>query len=218
MWGADAVKRIFPSRCFVSQMSSTNFAIAGAAFAIAVSGCTTIKCGKVAYDSESRTTIVTGRQTTISPLAGAVRTFFLKAEISPDQTGLYLVVLYLSANGWLSADHVLDSDGQKLEGLRGADEGFEIKYGQVTKEIYYIPLTRRYLEAHRNSGINVSLQGPNGALVATQPPSFVGGFLSDLDATNKQLATGEVTVKDLIAGRPNPNPRDSDQLKSVPGR
>jgi hypothetical protein len=197
-------------------MTSTSFAIVGAAFAIASSGCTTIKSGEVTYDSDSRTTVVTGKQTTVSPLAGPVRTLFLKAEISPGQTGLYLVVLYLSVNGWLSADHVLDSDGHRMEGFRGADESFNIQYGQVTKEIYYIPLTRSYLEAHRSSGINVSLQGPNGAVTATQPPSFVGGFLSDLDATQDRL-NGVVIVKQLIPGRPEATPKRSYRYKSFPG-
>jgi hypothetical protein len=178
-------------------MRSTNFAIVGVAFAIAISGCTTIKSGGVTYDSDSRTTIVTGKETTISPLAGPVRTLFLKAEISPGQTGLYLVVLYLSVNGWLSADHVSDSDGHKFEGFRGADESFDLKYGRVTKEIYYIPLTRRYLEAHRESGIDIRLAGAKGAIAATQPANFVGGFLAKLDATKHRLE-GEVTVKELI--------------------
>jgi hypothetical protein len=195
-------------RCFVSQMTSTSFAIVGAAFAIAISGCASIKSGGVTYDSDSRTTIVTGKETTISPLAGAVRTLFLKAEISPSETGLYLVVLYLSVDGRLSADRVVDSDGHTLEGFRGADETFDVRFGHVTKEIYYIPLTRRYLEGHRQSGINLRLSGPNGVVAATQPASFVGGFLADLDATKKQLATREVTVKGLIAGRSKPGPSE----------
>jgi hypothetical protein len=189
-------------------MTSTSFAIVGAAFAIAISGCTTIKSGGVTYDSDSRTTIVTGKETTVSPLAGPVRTLFLKAEISPGETGFYLVVLYLSVNGWLSADHVSDSDGHKFEGFRGADESFDLKYGRVTKEIYYIPLTRRYLEAHRKSGINLRLEGPNGVVSATQPASFVRGFLADLDATRKQLAAREIPVKGLMAGRSKPGPSE----------
>jgi hypothetical protein len=173
------------------------FAALAVAFAIVVSGCTTIKSGGVAYDAESRTTIVTGKETTISPVAGPVRTLFLKAEISSGETGLYLVVLYLSVNGWLSADKVWDSDGHRLQGLRGSEESFHVKDGQVTKEIYYIPLTRRYLEAHRDSGINIRLQGEKGAVAAIQPGSFVGGFLTSLDATKKRLA-GEVTVRELV--------------------
>jgi hypothetical protein len=195
-------------------MNSTNFSVLWVCCAWILSGCTTTKPSNIAYDSKAKATIVTGKETTISPLSGPVRTYFLKAEISPGQTGLYLVVLYLSVNGWLSADHVLDSDGHTIEGFRGADESFNIKYGQVTKEIYYIPLTRRYLEAHRNSGINVSLQGPNGAVTATQPPSFVGGFLSDLDATQDRLH-GVVIVKRLIPGRPEPTPKHSYRHKSL---
>ena len=159
-----------------------------------------MRSGGVTYDSDSRTTIVTGKEMTVSPLAGPVRTYFLKAEISPSQTGLYLVVLYLSVNGRLSADHVLDSDGQTMQGFRGADESVNIKYGQVTKEIYYIPLTRRYLEQHRNSGINFRLRGANRTLAATQPATFVQGFLASLDSTQKRLA-GEVIVKKLIPER-----------------
>ena len=93
-------------------MKMKDCALFGAALAMIVSGCTTVRSGGVTYDSESQATIVTGKETTISPLAGAVRTMFLKAEISPGETGLYLVLLYLSSNGWLSADHVLDADGQ----------------------------------------------------------------------------------------------------------
>jgi hypothetical protein len=182
-------------------MRPTAFAILGAAFAIAVSGCTTIKTGGVTYDSDSRTTIVTGKGTTISPLAGPVRTLFLKAEISPGETGLYLVVLYLSVDGQLSADRVVDSDGRTLQGFRGADETFDVRFGHVTKEIYYIPLTRQYLEAHRRSGINLRLTGAKGSVVATQPASFVAGFLADLEATKKELAEGEVSAGNLIAGR-----------------
>jgi hypothetical protein len=192
------------------------FAAMGAVFVIALSACSTTESGGVTYDSNARSTIVTGRQMTVQPLAGPVRTYFLKAEISPGQTGVYLVVLYLSVSGWLSADHVLDSDGSRLEGFRGADESFNVKYGQVTKEVYYIPLTRPYLEAHRNSGINVSLLGPNGLVTATQPPSFVGGFLSDLDATQDRLH-GVVIVKQLIPGRPALTPQHSYRHKSPPG-
>lgn len=176
------------------------FAAIAAALSIAVSGCTTIKSGGVTYDSMSRTTIVTGKETTISPLAGPVRTLFLKAEISPGETGLYLVVLYLSVNGWLSADKVWDSDGHRLEGLRGSEESFDVRFGRVTKEIYYIPLTRRYLEAHRRSGINLRLTGAKGVVAASQPPSFVGDFLTTLDATKTKLP-GQVTVKKLVATR-----------------
>jgi hypothetical protein len=197
-------------------MNWNNLSLLGVCSALILSGCTTTKPGKVAYDSKAKATVVTGKETTVSPLSGPVRTSFLKAEISPGQTGLYLVVLYLSVSGWLSADHVLDSDGHTIEGFRGADESFNIKYGQVTKEIYYIPLTRRYLEAHRKSGINVSLQGPNGAVTATQPPSFVGGFLSDLDATQDRLHS-VVIVKQLIPGRPEPTPKHSYRHKSLPG-
>jgi hypothetical protein len=182
-------------------MNFSNFAVFGAGFAIVVSGCTTTQPGGVTYDSSSGTTIVTGKETTVSPLAGAVRTFFLKAEISPGQTGLYLVVLYLSTNGWLSADHVLDAEGHTMQGLCGADESFEIKYGQATKEIYYIPMTRGYLEAHRESGIDIRLQGAKGTLAAIQPATFVQGFLANLDATQKRVA-GEVTVKNLIPEPP----------------
>jgi hypothetical protein len=189
------------------------FAVIAAAFAIAVSGCTTIKSGGVAYDSKSRTTIVTGKETTISPLAGPVRTLFLKAEISPGETGLYLVVLYLSVNGWLSADKVWDSDGHRLEGLRGSEESFDIKNGQVTKEIYYIPLTRPYLEAHRKSGINIRLQGAKGAVPATQSGGFVSGFLTSFDATKKRL-NGEVTVKELIPDHPKKRSRKPKVFQS----
>jgi hypothetical protein len=182
-------------------MKSTILAAIAAALVIIVSGCTTTKSGGVTYDSDSQTTIVTGKATTIAPLAGPVRTLFLKAEISPGETGLYLVVLYLSANGWLSADHVVDTDGRKIEGFRGSDESFKVGYSQVTKEIYYIPLTRRYLEMHSKSGLSFRLEGPTGGLAASQPPSFVGGFLTDLDSTQKKLAGGEVVVKNLIAGR-----------------
>jgi hypothetical protein len=89
-------------------MNWSSFAGIGAVFAAALSACSTTEPGKVSYDSDARTTIVTGRQTTIQPLTGPVRTLFLKAEISPGETGLYLVVLYFSIDGWLSVDHVWD--------------------------------------------------------------------------------------------------------------
>ena len=183
-------------------MKLKDYALFSAALAMIVSGCTTVRSGGVTYDSESQATIVTGKETTISPLAGAVRTVFLKAEISPGETGLYLVLLYLSSNGWLSADHVLDADGHKMEGLRGADESFNSAYGKVTKEIYYIPLTRRYLKAHRKSGLSFRLEGPNAKVVATQSASVVGGFLVDLDAAEKRLESGRVTVKKLASREP----------------
>jgi len=182
-------------------MNLNNYALFGVYSALILSGCTTTKPGNVTYDPKAKTTIVTGKETTISPLVGALRTVFLKAEISPDNTGLYLVVLYLSSDGWLSADEVWDSSGAKLEGFRGSDEKFPIKFGQVTKEIYYIPLTRRYLEAHRQSGIDIRLEGAKGAIAATQPASFIGGFLASLDATQQRLE-GQVTVKELIPEPP----------------
>jgi hypothetical protein len=182
------------------------FAPIAAALAMAVCGCTTTKSGGVTYDSMSRTTIVTGNETTISPLAGPVKTLFLKAEISHGETGLYLVVLYLSVNGWLAADKVWDSDGHRLEGLRGSEESFDVKNGKVTKEIYYIPLTRPYLEAHRKSGINIRLQGAKGAVAATQSGSSVSGFLTSFDATKKKL-NGKVTVKELVPDHPKKRSR-----------
>lgn len=169
--------------------------------ALIFSGCTTTKPGDVTYDAEAKTTIVTGKASTFSPLVGAVRTVFLKAEMSPGNTEVYLVVLYLSADGWLSADQVWDSSGAKLEGFRGSDESFANKFGQITKEIYYIHLTPRYLEAHRESGINIRLQGEKGALAATQPATFVQGFLASLDAAQKRVA-GDVAVKGLISEAP----------------
>jgi hypothetical protein len=165
--------------------------------AIVFSACTTTQSGKISYDPEAKATIVTGNETTIAPLAGAVRTMFLKAEISPAETGLYLVVLYLSTDGWLSAHEIWDSSGTRLVGLRGSNEAVPIQFGQVTKEIYYIPLTRRYLEAHRKSGIDIYLKGASGTLTATQPSSFVNSFLVDLDSTENRLH-GEVVVKQLI--------------------
>ncbi|MGA7125692.1 MAG: hypothetical protein WBZ19_05265 [Chthoniobacterales bacterium] len=163
---------------------------------VALSACTTTETGQTSYDHAAGTTIVTGRQTTIAPLAGAVRTIFLKAEMAPGDTELYLVVLYLSTKGWLSADQVWDASGEKLRGFMGQNETIPIQYGQVTKEIYYIPLTRRYLEKHRKSGIQVRLKGPNGTLVATQLPTFVSGFLAAVDAVNAK-PSGEVIVKKL---------------------
>jgi hypothetical protein len=163
----------------------------------ALSACTTTETGRTTYDPEAATTIVTGRQTTIAPFVGAVRTIFLKAEMAPGDTELYLVVLYLSTKGWLSADQVWDSSGKKLQGFKGEDETISIQYGQVTKEIYYIPLTRHYLENHRKSGIEIHLKGPNGTLVATQAPIFVSRFLADVDAV-KAKRSGEVIVKKLV--------------------
>ncbi len=182
-------------------MNLNNYALFGVCSALILSGCTTTIPGNVTYDPKAKSTIVTGKEMTISPLAGAVRTVFLKAEISPGHTELYLVVLYLSSNGWLSADEVWDSSGAKLEGFRGNDEKFPIRFGQVTKEIYYITLSPRYLAAHRKSGISMRLKGANGTLVATQPATFVEGFLADLDATQKKLQ-GDVIVKDLIPQAP----------------
>jgi hypothetical protein len=182
-------------------MNVNHYALFGVYSALILSGCTTTKPGNVTYDPKAKTTIVTGKETTISPFVGAVRTIFLKAEISPGNTGLYLVVLYLSSDGWLSADQVWDSSGAKLQGFRGSDEKFPVKFGQVTKEIYYVPLSPHYLEAHRHSGISIRLQGAKGTLAAKQPATFVQGFLADLDATEKRVA-GEVTVKNLIPESP----------------
>jgi hypothetical protein len=165
--------------------------------AAALSACTTTETGHTSYDPEAATTIVTGRQTTIAPLAGPVRTIFLKAEMAPGDTELYLVVLYLSTKGWLSADQVWDSSGEKLRGFMGQNETIPIQYGQVTKEIYYIPLTRRYLENHRKSGIEVHLKGPNGTVVASQQPIFVTRFLAEVDAV-KAKPSGQVIVKKLV--------------------
>ena len=165
--------------------------------AAALSACTTTETGGTTYDPKAGTTIVTGRQTTIAPLAGSVRTIFLKAEMAPADTELYLVVLYLSTKGWLSADQVWDSSGHKLQGFMGQNETVPIQYGQVTKEIYYIPLTRRYLEKHRKSGIEIHLKGTNGTLVATQSPIFVSGFLADIDAVRAK-PSGRVIVKKLV--------------------
>jgi hypothetical protein len=162
----------------------------------ALSACTTTETGRTTYDPNAATTIVTGRQTTIAPLMGAVRTIFLKAEMNPGDSELYLVVLYLSTKGWLSADQVRDSSGVELQGFMGQNETIPVQYGQVTKEIYYIPLTRRYLENHRKSGIEIHLKGPNGTVVATQPPIFVTGFLADVDAV-KAKRSGQGTVKKL---------------------
>ena len=182
-------------------MNWSFFAGLAVVFATTFSACSTSQSGRVTYDSGAGTTIVTGRQTTIQPLAGPVRILFLKAEISPGQTGLYLVVLYLSVNGWLSADKVVDSDGHTFEGLRGTDESIDVKYDRITKEIYYIPVTRKYLEQHRDSGINLHLQGAKGTLAATQPATFVQGFLASLDATQERLAN-KVIVKKLIPVAP----------------
>jgi hypothetical protein len=183
-------------------MKLKDYAVFGAAIAMIVSGCTTTRSGGVTYDSASQATIITGKETTIAPLAGAVRTVFLKAELSPGETGLYLVLLYLSANGWLSADHVVDAEGHKLEGLQGSDESFGAGYSQVTKEIYYIPLTRRYLEAHRNSGLNFRLEGKSATVAVTQPAKYVSAFLTELKTTEKRLAAGRVSVKKLVSREP----------------
>jgi hypothetical protein len=184
-------------------MKLKHFAAIGAAFALAFSGCTTTKSGGVSYDAEANTTIVNGKETTIAPLVGPVRTLFLKAEISPGNTGLYLVVLYLSVDGWLLPDQVSDSSGKGLEGFQGTKETLNLQFGKVTKEIYYIPLTRQYLEAHRKSGINLRLTGSNGTLAAAQPGSFVTDFLASLDATKTKLA-GSVPLKKLVANRNQP--------------
>src|SRR5690242_11323796 len=103
-------------------MKPRHLALFGGCFAFVLPGCTTTKPGQVIYDAKALTTIVTGKEMTISPLAGPVRTLFLKAEISHGKSGLYLVVLYLSANGSLSASEVWDSAGKRLQGFRGQDE------------------------------------------------------------------------------------------------
>lgn len=181
-------------------MKLKHFAAIGAGFALAFSGCTTTKSGGVSYDAEANTTIVNGKETTIAPLVGPARTLFLKAEVSPGNTELYLVVLYLSVDGLLLPDRVLDSSGKRLEGFQGANETFNLQFGKVTKEIYYIPLTRQYLDAHRKSGINLRLTGSKGTLAAAQPGSFVTDFLGSLDATKTKLA-GSVPLKKLVANR-----------------
>jgi hypothetical protein len=186
-------------------MNLNDLALVGGCLAVGLSGCTTTKPGQVTYDAKALTTIVTGKEMTISPLVGPVRTLFLKAEISPGETGLYLVVLYLSVNGWLSADQVWDASGKKLQGFRGRDETFAVQSGQVTKEIYYIPLNRAYLEAHRHSGLEIHLKGRTSVVAATQPASFVDQFLSTYDATARKL-TAEVRVHRLIpAAKPSFN-------------
>jgi hypothetical protein len=182
-------------------MKPSEFALFGGCFVVVLSGCTTTKPGQVTYDAKALTTIVTGKETTISPLAGPVRTLFLKAEISPRETELYLVVLYLSVNGWLSAEEVWDSSGKRFQGFRGQDEAFDVQFGKVTKEIYYIPLNRSYLEAHRRSGFEIHLKGPSGVSVATQPPSFVDKFLCSLDAVEGKVA-GDVSSEELAAVQP----------------
>jgi len=184
-------------------MNKSCFAAIGAVFAIALSACSTTESGGVTYDSKASATIVTGRQMTIQPLVGPVRTLFLKAEISPGETGLYLVVLYLSVDGWLSADHVWDSSGTKLVGLEGSNETISIQFNQVTKEIYYIPLTRHYLEAHRRSGFSIFLGGNRTVVAASQPARFVDEFLTSLDTTERKLE-GEVIVKKLIPSESRP--------------
>jgi hypothetical protein len=193
-------------------MNSSCIKIIGTVCAIALSACSTTESGKVTYDSNARTTIVTGRQTTIPPLAGAVRTLFLKAEISPGETGLYLVVLYLSVDGWLSADHVWDASGTKLVGLQGSNETVSIQFNQVTKEIYYIPLTRGYLEAHRRSGFSIFLGGSRSVVAASQPAQFVDDFLTSLDTAKRKLE-GEVIVKKLIPSEPRSVRKHRRRLK-----
>ena len=185
-------------------MNLNDLVLVGGCLAVGLSGCSSTKPGQVTYDAKALTTIVTGKEMTISPLVGPVRTLFLKAEISPGETELYLVVLYLSVNGWLSADLVWDASGKKLQGFRGQDETFDVQSSQVTKEIYYIPLNRAYLEAHRHSGLEIHLKGPTSVVAATQPASFVDQFLSTYDATTRKLR-GEVRVHRLIPA-PNPNP------------
>ena len=169
---------------------------------VALSGCTTTKPGQVAYDAKALTMIVTGKEMTVSPLAGPVRTLFLKAEISPGGTELYLVVLYLSVNGRLSADEVRDSAGNRLDGFKGKDEAFDVQSRKVTKEIYYIPLDRRYLEARRYSGLDIRLKGPSGLVVVTQPPSFVDQFLYRFDGAEKMVA-GEAVSNTLAIAQPS---------------
>jgi hypothetical protein len=169
-------------------MNWNRFIPLSAGLLAAFCACTTTQSGNVSYDPASSTTIVTGKQTTLAPLKGPVETTFLKAEMSPGQTNLYLVVLYLSVEGTLAAEEVTDSAGKKLPGLRGQDETVPVQFGQVTKEIYYIPLTRSYLEAHAHSGITVHLKGAKGTLTATQAPALISGFLADLDATKSRLA------------------------------
>jgi hypothetical protein len=194
-------------------MNWSCFAAVGVVFAVALSACSTTESGGVTYDSKANTTIVTGRQMTIQPLAGPVRTLFLKAEISPGETGLYLVVLYLSIDGWLSADHVWDSSGNQLVGLQGSNETVQIEFNKVTKEIYYIPLTRRYLEAHRRSGFSIFLKGNTKSVVAaSQPPGFVDEFLTSLNGTEKKLS-GEVIVKQLIPSEPRPIQKHRRRLR-----
>jgi hypothetical protein len=85
----------------------------------------------------------------------------------------------------------------KLQGFTGQNEAIPIQYSQITKEIYYIPLTRRYLEKHQRSGIDIRLMGPKGTVIATQAPIFVQGFLANVDAVNRR-PSGEVIVKKLV--------------------
>jgi hypothetical protein len=195
-----------------AQMKPRELALFGGYFVVVFSGCTTTNPGRVTYDPKALTTIVTGKETTISPLAGPVRTLFLKAEISPGKTELYLVVLYLSVNGWLSAEEVRDSSGKRFQGFRGKDEAFDVQFGKVTKEIYYIPLERSYLEAHRRSGFEIHLQGSRNVLAAAQPASFVDQFLSTYEATERKL-TGKVRVHRLI-----PAPKPSFNTGSILGK
>src|SRR5260370_7901466 len=95
-------------------MNRSKFIILCLCLAFVLSGCTTTQSGKTTYDPEARTTIVTGKESTLAPLMGAVRTIFLNAEISPGETGLYLLVLYLSVHRLFSPNILYHSSTTRL--------------------------------------------------------------------------------------------------------
>ena len=94
----------------------------------------------------------------------------------------YSLWIHFSDKNWKFFDSAYDIHGNKLE-LRGIDRDVNggVKHGVIfpvsISESFSIPMSKKYLKEHSESGIKIKLYGSRGTLEVNVPSFYIKAFL-----------------------------------------
>ena len=146
------------------------------------------------YDSYAKATGLATEKYNVPDVASFLDPAFafatLRANVSDAGTeSMELLIYFRGTNGWKFFSSALDRDGKPLI-VSQLDR--QIEYGTVINEQFSASLTRPYLEAHQDSGLDIRFGGKYGNLTVKLPADYVRAFLTHLTKI-------EASVRDKIA-------------------
>lgn len=119
----------------------------------------------------------------------------LRGAASDDHMESMELLMHYSGTDWKFFSSALDSEGNALQ-VHEIDR--QIQSSSNITEDFMVSLTRPYLEAHKDSGLNIRFAGKYGRLVVQLPAKYVIAFLTRLNQV-------EASITARLAGATNPS-------------